>query len=196
MGSLVDAYGPELLDFSALYVRTRAILREHLRARLEAAQAAAFLAERALPHVEAMRQGLRLTVRAADGSVHELRYVVGPDVGTDDPQDSHAPTRLDPADVRCLLALLHARLVMRWLPSVPPEATTYPGPPGYRDIHPPRGPAELKDRLEEIERGLWEVATGVPRPHIYHGRYRRVYAYFEAGAWLALQQGPRPGGFA
>ena len=120
MENLVDAYGPELLDFSALYVRTRAILREHLR----------------------------------------------------------------------------ARLVMSSLPGVPPEATTYPGPPGYRDIHPPRGPAELKDRLEEIERGLWEVATGVPRPHIYHGRYRRVYAYFEAGAWLALQQRPRPGGFA
>ena len=28
MGNLVDAYGPELLDFSALYVGTRAILSD------------------------------------------------------------------------------------------------------------------------------------------------------------------------
>ena len=62
-------------------------------------------------------------------------HVVGPDVGTDDPRDSRGSSGLDPADVRCLLALLHARLVMRWLPSVPPEHAHFtpeaPFSPGF-----------------------------------------------------------------
>ena len=190
MDDLVRADSAELLDVAALYVGTRAILRDHLDERLEDARALAvtFLAERTLPHVESMREGMRFTVRGQDGSVDELRYVVGSDVGADDPLDSRSPRSLSQADLRCLMALLHARVVMASLPAFPPEAATYPGPLGYRDIRAPRGPAELKDRLEELERGVWEIALGTPRPHIYHGRYRRVYAFFEAGALLAMQQ--------
>jgi hypothetical protein len=197
MDGLVRSGDAGLFDFAALYLRTRAILREHLDAeRLRQEQAAAFLAERTLPHLEAMRLGLRWTVRAEHGPVAELRYVVGPDVGTDDPSDTREGRDLSEADIRCLAALLHAKVVMGWLPGLPREATTYPGPWGYRDIRPPRGPGELKDRLEELERGVWEVATGTPRPHIQHGRYRRVYAFFEAGAWLALQQSRHVGGLS
>ena len=82
-------------------------------------------------------------------------------------------------------------VVMGWLPTLPREATTYPGSYSYRDIFPPRGPAELKDRVEELERGLWDVATGRPRDSIEHTRYRRLYAYFEAGAWISVQQSRR-----
>ncbi len=178
----------ELLDVAGLYVETRAILQEHLRERLEPNRATTFLAERTLPHVESMRLGMRWTVRGHHGGVHELRYVVGSDIGLDDPSDARAPGNLSEADVRCLAALLHARVVMAWIPTFPREAITYPGPLGYHDIQAPRGPAELKDRLEELERGVWEIALGTPRPRIQHGRYRRVYAFFEAGAWLALQQ--------
>ena len=189
MDRLLQTGNAELFDFAGLYVRTRAILREHLEAlELQQQQATAFLAERTLPHVEAMRQGLRWTVRNEHGGVDELRYVVGPDVGTDDPLDRRAEQELSAANLRCLMALLHARVVMAWLPGLPREVTTFPGPLGYRDIRAPRGPGELKDRLEELERGVWEVAVGRPRPSIQHGRYRRVYAFFEAGAWLALQQ--------
>ncbi len=191
MDGIVRPDSVELLDVAKVYVGTRAVLRDHLNARHDRQQVA-YLAERTLPHVEAMREGLRWVVRAQDGSVDELRYVVGPDIGLDDPLDTRVPASLTPADVRCLIALLHARLVMGWLPKIPPEATTFPGPPeGYRDIFPPRGPAELKDRLEELERGIWEIALGKPRPDIYHGRYRRLYAFFEAGAWLALQEAHR-----
>ena len=37
-------------------------------------------------------------------------------------------------------------------------------------------------------RTLARVLSGTPRPNISHGRYRRVYAFFEAGALLAVQQ--------
>ena len=67
---------------------------------------------------------------------------------------------------------------------------------GFAVVVPPWWRQRLRVRLHVDPAGEWEVATGLPRPRIYHGRYRRLYAYFEAGAWLALQQRPRPGGSA
>lgn len=185
----------ELLNMGGLFVRTRQVLRDHVESEGQLpTDEVEYLAGRTLPYVEAMQEGFRYTVRAVEAGVDELRYVVSPyplAEGEDD-QSSGADARrqrlLEQPEMACVAALLYGRVVMGMLPRVPPQLTTFPDGLPYRDIWPPRGPGELKDRLEELERGLWEIATGRPREAIYHGRYRRLYGFFEAGAWLGLEQ--------
>ncbi len=92
--------------------------------------------------------------------------------------------RLTPIDGRSLAALDHARIVFAFLPSVPESEVRFPGRrPSYADIPSPRGPAELVDRIEELERELWRMATGVPvRP--VDPAVRRTYAFFDAAERL------------
>lgn len=179
----------ELAEITQLFVRTRAALAAlaHGEERLPDSDSA-FLAERVLAHVEAMQDGLRLTLRASAAGRDELRYVVTHAwLAPTDDVDRRPSEAVERADLRRVAALHHAAAVMGMVPRLPPELCTYPGPPGYVDIRPPRGPAELKDRLEELERALWDAAIGrwwaVDDPA---GR-RRSYAFFEAGAWLGRQ---------
>lgn len=180
----------QLLALGRLFLRTREVLRDHLASDGQLAHdEVGYLAQDTLPYVEAMQAGLRSTLRASEAGAEELRYVVGP--WRYQPDDTDLPAgepSLRPADMTCVLALRHGRVVMGLLPRLPRELSTYRDGLPYRDIRPPRGPGELKERLEELERGVWEVATG-RRPHdIYHGRYRRLYGFFDVGAWLGLEQ--------
>lgn len=180
----------ELLALTGLYVRTRHILREHVQAEGKLpTDEVQFLAERTLPHVEAMQQGFRWSVRASEAEVDELRFVVSPLLPLADGEaDTRAHRALDRPELAYVAAYSHGRVVMGLVPRLPPELTTFPDGLSYRDIWPPRGPGELKNRLEELERGIWEIASGSPSDAIYHGLHRRVYGFFEAGAWLGLQQ--------
>ena len=83
-----------------------------------------------------------------------------------------------------LAALAHARLVLATLPSIPDDAVRYPaGRRTYADIPRPQGPAELANRLEELERQLWRTATGrVPDPD--DQGFRRAYGFFDAADQL------------
>ena len=77
-----------------------------------------------------------------------------------------AKPRLERAEPWNLAALAHARLVLAFLPRLPEWDVRFPvGRRTYADIAAPRGPAELADRILEIERQLWRAATGrtVPR---------------------------------
>jgi hypothetical protein len=57
------------------------------------------------------------------------------------------------------------------------------GRPSYADITPPRGPAELAERIEELERSLWLLATrGTAR--LTDSGYRRTYGFFDTAARL------------
>jgi hypothetical protein len=79
-----------------------------------------------------------------------------------------------------LAALGHARLVLAFLPRLPDEAVRFPaGRRTYADIPVPRGPAELSERIDELERELWLTAIGHPAPRTDPG-FRRTYGFFDA----------------
>jgi hypothetical protein len=83
-----------------------------------------------------------------------------------------------------LAALAHARLVLAMLPTLGPADVRWPaGRPTYADIPVPRGPAELAQRLTELERQLWRLATGRTPPRTDPG-LRRTYGFFDAAERL------------
>lgn len=178
-----------LRDLTQIYLRTRAALQTLAQGEERLAEAdSRFLAERTLAHVEAMQDGLRLTLRASAAGREELRYVVGKVwFAPADPFDRREGGVARP-DLWRIAALQYAATVMGLVPRLPEDLVTYPGPPSYVDIRPPRGPAELKDRLEELERALWDAALGRWWAIADPAGRRRCYAFFEAGAWLGRQQ--------
>ena len=160
------------------------------------------LATETLPHIEDMEAGFRARLRATESNVEELRaLVLLGGMGLPEPRDT-AEARaalieamqaragaggertLAGSPGRGLAALAHARLVFALMPSTPGPSVRYPtGRRTYADIAAPRSPAELVGRIEELERRLWNVATGrVPSPS--DAGYRRVYGFFDIGERL------------
>ena len=79
-----------------------------------------------------------------------------------------------------LAALGHARLVLAFLPRLPDDEVRFPaGRRTYADIPVPRGPAELSERIDELERELWLTAVGHPAPRT-DPAFRRTYGFFDA----------------
>lgn len=163
-----------------------------------------YLADRTLPHVEAVQNGFIGWLRSDAAGIAELRYLLGrvAALRVDGPATDAerraageeaelereieerlghgAAARLRAAEPWNLAALAHARLVLAMLPRLPDEDVRYPsGPRTYADIPAPRGPAELSDRLEELERSLWRTATG-RRPDPRDPAFRRAYGFFDA----------------
>ncbi|MBA2719976.1 MAG: hypothetical protein H0U52_12165 [Chloroflexi bacterium] len=161
-----------------------------------------YLAHRTLPHVEGVQAGFVGWLRSDAAGLAELRYLLdrvgsmrveGP---TNDAERRAAaaeavaeddlagrigrPAALRAAEPWNLAALGHARLVLAMLPRIAAEDVRYPaGRRTYADIAVPRGPAELSDRLEELERSLWHTAVG-RRPDPADPVFRRAYGFFDA----------------
>jgi hypothetical protein len=165
---------------------------------------AAYLADRTLPHVEGVQAGFVGWLRSDSAGLAELRYLLdrvgsmrveGP--ATDADRRAAAAEaaaelsmatrtgRRPAASLRVaepwnLAALAHARLVLAMLPRLPDTEVRYPsGRRTYADIPVPRGPAELSDRLDELERSLWRTASG-RRPDPHDPAFRRAYGFFDA----------------
>jgi hypothetical protein len=171
-----------------------------------------YLAEATLPHLDTVRDGFHGWLRADAAGTAELRYVIcqagtmrAPRPAEDDgparaaaiaesraellarSADGGRPSRLRRGDPWHLAALAHARLVLAFLPRVPDEAVRFPGPHRtYADIPAPRGPAELAERIDELERELWRTATGRPDPPTAPA-FRRTYGFFDASERLTLR---------
>jgi hypothetical protein len=164
---------------------------------------AAYLSDRTLPHVEGVRNGFLGWLRSEMADVAELRYLLA-QVATIrvDPAVSDAErlaalaeeaveralaertgrpiVRLHAPEPWNLAALAHARLVLAMLPRIPDDEVRFPaGRRTYADIAAPRGPAELSSRLDELERSLWQTATG-RRPDPVDPAFRRAYGFFDA----------------
>ena len=77
-----------------------------------------------------------------------------------------------------------------FLPRLPSSEVRFPsGRPTYADIPTPRGPAELVQRIEELERELWRIASGRPvRP--VDPAVRRTYGFFDAAERLGRRTFP------
>ncbi|MEA2537882.1 MAG: hypothetical protein QOF11_2116 [Chloroflexota bacterium] len=200
-----DRSGFEEFDRVLALVRsTRLVLDALLLDGELPAGGSAFLADATLPHVEAIEAGLRGWLRADMAGLAELRYLVGRiaearvgppqteaeaeaarvEAVTDQVRLAELGSRLTPADPRALAALAHARLVFAFLPRVPAAEVRFPaGRPSYADIPSPRGPAELIERIEELEREVWRIARGMPvRP--VDPAIRRTYGFFDAAERL------------
>ncbi|HSH21205.1 MAG TPA: hypothetical protein VK992_01135 [Candidatus Caenarcaniphilales bacterium] len=68
------------------------------------------------------------------------------------------------------------------IPRTPASDVHFPaGLRTYADIPAPRSPAELAERIEELERSLWTIATGL-RPRLSDGGFRRTYGFFDTAA--------------
>ncbi|MDP9482042.1 MAG: hypothetical protein M3P84_02340 [Chloroflexota bacterium] len=188
----------------ALVRSTRQVLDALLHEGELPAGGSTFLAEATLPHVGAIEAGMRGWLRADMAGLDELRYLVGRIAETRvRPPESDAEveaarveaandrirlaelgSRLTPVDPRSLAALAHARLVFAFLPRVPESEVRFPsGRPTYADIPAPRGPAELLQRIEELERELWRIARGV-RVRPVDPAIRRTYGFFDAAERL------------
>jgi hypothetical protein len=165
---------------------------------------AEFLAEATLPHVEAIEVGFRGWLRSEMAGLDELRYLVlrlaearvGPpetvaeteaarvEAERELARQAELGSRLTPADAFPLVALAHARLVFAFLPRMPASEVHFPaGRPTYADIPTPRGPAELVERIEELEREVWRIASGRPVRRV-DPAVRRTYGFFDAAETL------------
>jgi hypothetical protein len=203
MSDLVSSGFGEFDRLALLYRRTRELLDEAVSTGDVPSDATEVLATETLPHVEDMEAGFQISLRAAGARLDELRMLVAR-------SGMVPPASLDPAEERAALieaiqrlsgvggrpelvpvarrrmaALELARLTFAMLPKTPSSDVHYPtGLRTYADIAAPRTPAELADRIEELERSLWHIAAGRP-PRLSDGSYRRTYGFFDAAARLS-----------
>jgi hypothetical protein len=173
---------------------------------------AAFLAERTLPHLEAIQAGFHGWLRSDAAGLDELQYLIrqvaamrvaSPATDAErraaaseawaerssDGQLEHGGVRraLVRAEPWHLAALAHARVVLAVLPRVPEDAVRFRvGRRTYADIPTPRGPAELATRLEELEAQLWRTATGRADPP-REPAFRRTYGFFDVADRLGMR---------
>lgn len=186
----------------ALAKRTRELLATALDDGVLPDGGADYLADRTLPHVESVQAGFVGWLRSDAAGVEELRYLlrrvasIRVDAPVTDAERRAAEAEeavertmavrdgrrssLRIAEPWSLAALAHARVVLAMLPRIADDDVRYPaGRRTYADIPAPRGPAELSDRLEELERSLWRTAAG-RRPDPTDPAFRRSYGFFDA----------------
>ena len=167
-----------------------------------------YLADTTLPHLEGVEAGFHGSLRSEHAALPELRYLlsrvgalrVTPARDSGELLAAAAETvaeaearaffgqperpRLARAEPWDLAALAHARLVLAFLPRTPEADVRFPvGRRTYADIPAPRGPAELADRIVELERHLWRAATGHAAAPLDPG-FRRTYGFFDAAERL------------
>ena len=187
---------------AALFRRTRELLDVVCATNELPDEATELIATETLPYVEDIEQGFRVWLRAGAADLGELRALIahaGLAAGrASDVAETRAalieamhdvalagPAEIVPAPVRALSALHHARLVFALLPATPADEVHYPsGRRTYADILPPRRPAELAERIEELERSLWTIATR-RHPRLTDGSYRRTYGFFDTAARIS-----------
>lgn len=141
-----------------------------------------------LSHLGDVREGFTLTLRSPSvTSMQELRYLVskvffdwgwveeqGLELWPDD--QVHIPQSQ-------LLAFAHAYVTFATLPSLPKGQVTFPERTSYADIPVPRSPAEVLERIEEMEQVIWGTVMA-PVGEMEQGPLRRTYGFFETGDWL------------
>jgi hypothetical protein len=160
------------------------------------------LAREALAHLEAALEGIVLLTRTGQFTAEELRALVrragiveplrpgSPDARSALAEALNERTALPdrdslrPVDGGVMLAAGHARIVLSLIPSLPPDAVSWPrSPRSYADIPVPHSGGELLLRTEELARVVWRVATGDERRD---EPLRRTLAFYEAGSRLSF----------
>jgi hypothetical protein len=142
-----------------------------------------------LQHLEDVREGFIISQRTTDQlSLAELRALVQ-QVLLDWEWLEILDVTLAPAGELAspsqqLVAFNHALVALAVLPRLPASAITFPQKrPSYADMPAPALPIELLDRLDEIERVIYQ-AEAMPTKALEYNSFRRTYAFFEASTWL------------
>ncbi|MBI4317628.1 MAG: hypothetical protein HY675_03980 [Chloroflexi bacterium] len=177
---------------STLCWKTKEFLTEYLaRGGKLPNEAVDYLATFTLSHIDDMHDGFKWMLRSSDADIEELRYLVRHAVSyqgdsTDDVSLRQERKAIAP-DLRKIQAVQHAKVVLGILPKMPSEAVTYPAQKTYQDISVPSRPAELADRIDELERAIWDTAMQRSPESLDRNAYRRAYGFFDAANWLTNQ---------
>jgi hypothetical protein len=190
----------EFDHLAVIFANARAVLDGVLATGDVSADASQVLATETLPHIEDVEAGFHARLRAAETGMEDMRILVQR-AGMVMPQgmgESRAALieqmmaisgaggdrKVQPASTKRMAALHHARVVLALIPQTAAEDVHFPGlRSSYADIPVPRGAVEFVERVEEIERILWWIASGTPRGR-HDGAYRRVYGFFDVGERL------------
>ena len=201
---------PEFDRLTQLVRHTRELLDALVDGGHLPAGGADYLADTTLPHLEGVQAGFVGWLRADSADAAELRYLLAQVAAIRvDPARTAAERRAAAAEALSetllaargrqpypairnaepwnLAALAHARVVLAFIPRTPEAAVRFPSVRRtYADIPIPRGPAELADRIAELERQLWRAATG------HHASpadpaFRRTYGFFDVADRLGLR---------
>lgn len=183
-----DKATPEFNELCNLFVHTRKVFHNYWdRDGRLATEEVRFLATVTLSHIDDIDVGFKWVLRAEALPHDEVDYVLRPedviDWGASDGPDGPAREAIAP-DLRKVMALQHAQVVFGYIPRTPKGEVSYPGYSSYADIRAPRTPIELRERIEELARGVWDAATGQSVRSLDPERSRRVYGFFEAGSYL------------
>ncbi|MFQ5611558.1 MAG: hypothetical protein ACE5H9_05440 [Anaerolineae bacterium] len=142
-----------------------------------------------LDHVEDVREGFILSQRTSPfASLAELRLLVEHilkdwfwlqsldlPVLPNDNLETLGPQ---------LIAYNHAVVALATLPHLPLQAVTFPqARKGYVDVLPPTRSDQVLERIEEIERVIYQAGM-MPLNTLDYHPFRRTYAFFESSAWL------------
>lgn len=163
--------------------------------------------QQARDYLSLAREGFTLSLRTEQSAtVAELRFLLDRvllDWGALQAELAGAGAADTPAaPVRLrhqLLAFGMAAAALGMLPRTPSGEVTFPyshgAPPTYADIAAPASPADLLQRLEEMERLLWDVMGGDLQALVNrrYGPLRRTYGFFEVSARLAQRESERFG---
>ncbi|MDX1523636.1 MAG: hypothetical protein R3264_18555 [Anaerolineae bacterium] len=142
-----------------------------------------------LDHIGQVREGFMLSQRtSSQADLAELRWLIK-DVLLDwnwihDLDLIITPAHKIELPQGQLVVYNHATVALAVLPRLPIQAITFPQQsPTYSDVFPPRLPAEMLARIEEIEQIIYRIEIGAWRDLAY-APFRRTYAFFEASHWL------------
>jgi hypothetical protein len=211
-GKMADLDGSGFSQFDRLLDlvrRTRALLDTVVGDGVLPDEGAAYLEATTLPHFESVQTGFQGWLRSDAADIAELRYLLMqvaelrvPPARTEAERRAATaedllerrladglvrPSKLTRVEPWHLAALAHARVVLAWIPTTPNEAVRYPGGRRtYADISIPRGPAELAERIAEIERELWRTVTRRPIAPL-DPAFRRTYGFFDAAEHLGYR---------
>lgn len=175
-------------------------------------QVAQLILQQARDYLSRVREGFVLSVRTSDvTSKAELSYLLErvlfdwnqlkKELGLSEGLGrAHARADVSIERVRDqLMAFGMAVVALGALPRLPDEEVTFPvsqrQPPTYADIPVPQTPAEVLQRIEELEEIIWQLAVSAPA-ELVRSRYnplRRTYGFFESSAWLARRESRRFG---
>ncbi len=172
-----------------------------------------YLAETTLPHLEDVQTGFQGSLRSEMAGVEELRFLLAQVAAfrVEEPatpgerrasraeaaaeerawarldDTARRPMRIERARSWPLAALTHARVVLATIPRLPEPAVRFPaGRRTYADIPAPRGPAELADRIAELETSLWRIVQD-RAAETADPAFRRTYGFFDTADQLGLR---------
>jgi hypothetical protein len=143
-----------------------------------------------LGHLDQVREGFQITLRTSHvTSLDELRYLVSR-VWFDWDWLAEQGLMLLPDDQvyqvhQQAFAFAHTITALALLPQLPVDQITFPGRPSYADIPVPRSPAEILNRIDELESVLF-TSTVKPVEAVEPEPLRRTYGFFETSAWLVF----------